>query len=76
MPLMKLAGIVATIILAVLAAYYFSRPHPRFDTPPLVFNDARWCVGWCPLSTQSRHSSHAPLPALLAPRRRAATADV
>jgi hypothetical protein len=41
MALMKLAGIVATVILAVLAAYYFSRPHPRFDTPPLVFNDAR-----------------------------------
>ena len=38
---MKLAGIVAAIILAALAAYYFSRPHARFDTPTLDFNDAR-----------------------------------
>jgi hypothetical protein len=38
---MRLAGIIAVIILAVLAAFYFSRPHARFDTPTLSVNDAR-----------------------------------
>jgi hypothetical protein len=38
---MKLAGVVAAIILAALAAYYLSRPHARFETPTLDFNDTR-----------------------------------
>jgi len=41
MALVRLAGIIAVIILAVLAAFYFSRHHARFDTPTIVFNDAR-----------------------------------
>ena len=41
MALMRLVGVVAALILAVLVAYYFSHPRPTYVVPTPDFNDAR-----------------------------------